>query len=101
MGSGQARAMQDTVLYEVFVRSHSSASHLHAGSLRASNSEEALLSARDLYTRRGEGGSLWVVCSADIITSSPDEQAVMFQGKEAKPFRHSSYYEVPEGVKNL
>ncbi|MEJ7704858.1 MAG: 1,2-phenylacetyl-CoA epoxidase subunit B [Geodermatophilaceae bacterium] len=35
--------------------------HVHVGSLHAADDEMALRHARDVYTRRNEGVSIWVV----------------------------------------
>ena len=48
-------------LYEVFVRSKQGLSHRHVGSLHAADDQMALENARDAYTRRSEGCSIWVV----------------------------------------
>lgn len=61
----------DWPLWEVFVRSRRGLSHTHAGSLHAPDAEMALRNARDLYTRRSEGVSIWVVPSTGITASSP------------------------------
>ena len=61
----------------------------------------ALRQARDLYTRRGEGVSIWVVPSAAITASSPDEKDSFFDPSADKPYRHPTFYEIPEGVKHL
>ena len=58
-------------LYEVFVRSRGGLDHKHVGSLHAADARMALEHARDLYTRRQEGVSLWVVRSTDITASDP------------------------------
>ena len=63
----------DWPLYEVFLRSKRGLNHVHVGSVHAPDAEMALRNARDLYTRRNEGVSIWVVASADITASSPDE----------------------------
>lgn len=65
-------------LYEVFVRSKQGLSHRHVGSLRAPDDEIALQHARDVYTRRNEGISIWVVRSELIKSSQPDEKAEFF-----------------------
>ena len=54
-------------LWEVFVRSAHGLAHKHVGSLHAPDAEMAMLNARDVYTRRNEGVSLWVVKSSDIV----------------------------------
>ena len=88
-------------LWEVFVRSRRGLSHTHVGSLRASDAHMALRNARDVYTRRQEGVSLWVVPASEIVASSPDEKDAFFDPAGDKPYRHPTFYEVPEGVKNL
>ena len=53
-------------LWEVFVRSKNGLEHRHSGSLHAADAEMALENARDVYTRRNEGVSIWVVASNNI-----------------------------------
>lgn len=88
-------------LWEVFVRSSRGLSHLHAGSLNAPDAEMAVRNARDLYTRRNEGVSIWVVRSSDITTSDPDAKGAFFESPRGKEYRHASYYTESEGVKHL
>ena len=52
---------RDWPLWEVFVRPRRGLSHQHVGSLHAPDAEMALRNARDVYTRRQEGVSIWVV----------------------------------------
>jgi ring-1,2-phenylacetyl-CoA epoxidase subunit PaaB len=61
----------------------------------------ALRNSRDLYTRRGEGVSIWVVPAASVSASSPDEKEPFFDPAADKVYRHPTFYNVPEGVKNL
>ena len=93
--------MKDWPLWEVFVRSRRGLSHVHAGSLHAPDAEMALRNARDLYTRRQEGVSIWVVRSADIEASTPDERDSFFDPAADKIYRHPTFYDVPEGVEHL
>lgn len=88
-------------LWEVFVRAKRGLAHQHVGSLHAADAELALHNARDLYTRREEGVSLWVVPSAQIVASSPSEKGSLFDPAADKPYRHPTFYEVPDGVKHL
>jgi len=88
-------------LWEVFVRSRRGLSHTHAGSLHAPDAQMALRNARDLYTRRAEGVSIWVVPSSAVTASSPDEKDPFFEPAGDKPYRHPTFYEIPEGVKHL
>ncbi|MDD9874570.1 MAG: 1,2-phenylacetyl-CoA epoxidase subunit B [Gammaproteobacteria bacterium] len=93
--------MNDTVLYEVFVRSHHAAGHQHVGSLRATGPEEALLHARDLYTRRNEGESLWVVRADAITASEPGQRHSLFKPAAGKGYRHPTAFPLHPGVKNM
>ncbi len=88
-------------LYEVFIRSRSGLSHKHAGSVHAADDEMALNHARDTYTRRMEGVSIWVVRSDQIIASDPEETSAFFEPAEDKVYRHPTFYEIPDGVENL
>ena len=71
--------VQNIQLWEVFIRSRNGLAHKHVGSLHATDAALALQAARDIYTRRGEGVSLWVVPSSAIVASSPDEQDPFFE----------------------
>lgn len=99
--AGAGAAAGDWPLWEVFVRSRRGLSHVHAGSLHAPDAAMALRNARDLYTRRQEGVSVWVVPSTAVTASSPDEKDPFFAPAADKPYRHPTFYELPEGVRNL
>jgi len=61
----------------------------------------ALEGARDVYTRRMEGVSLWVVPSAAITASDPGEAAALFEPAADKVYRHPTFYKVPDDVKHI
>ena len=88
-------------LWEVFVRPRRGLAHTHVGSLHAPDAEMALRNARDVYTRRQEGVSIWVVPTAEIVASSPDERDAFFAPAADKAYRHPTFYHVPEGVQHL
>ena len=88
-------------LWEVFVRSSHGLAHKHVGSLHAADAAMALHNARDVYTRRSEGASLWIVRASDIVASDPADRDALFGAAEDKPYRHPTHYVVPDGVKNL
>ncbi|WP_113703490.1 1,2-phenylacetyl-CoA epoxidase subunit PaaB [Nonomuraea lactucae] len=88
-------------LYEVFVRGKRGLNHVHVGSLRAADDETALRHARDLYTRRNEGVSIWVVRSYHITASSPDEKDPFFAPSGDKVYRHPTFYEIPDDVPHM
>lgn len=90
-----------TPLWEVFIRARNGLSHKHAGSIHATDAELALQAARDVYTRRGEGQSVWVVRSSDIIASDPVDKDMMFEPTASKIYRHPTFYEIPEDVGNM
>ncbi len=56
-------------LWEVFIRGQHGLNHRHVGSLHAPDAAMALKHARDVYTRRREGVSIWVVPSIRITAS--------------------------------
>lgn len=92
---------QVSPLWEVFVRPRRGLSHSHVGSLHAPDAEMALRNARDLYTRREEGVSIWVVPAADITASSPQEKDQFFAPAADKIYRHPTFYEMPEGAEHI
>lgn len=92
---------EENPLWEVFVRSRNGLSHAHVGSLHAPDATMALHNARDVYTRRGEGTSIWVVCSTDIHASDPDEKDALFDPALDKTFRQATFFQLPDEVKNL
>jgi ring-1,2-phenylacetyl-CoA epoxidase subunit PaaB len=96
-----APSRRDWPLWEVFVRARRGLSHGHVGSLHAPDAEMALRNARDLYTRRSEGVSIWVVPSAAITASSPDEKDAFFDPAADKVYRHPTFYEIPDEVQHL
>ncbi|HEY1490985.1 MAG TPA: 1,2-phenylacetyl-CoA epoxidase subunit PaaB [Steroidobacteraceae bacterium] len=92
---------QDWPLYEVFVRSRAGLEHKNVGSLHAADARMAIEAARDVYTRRLEGVSLWVVPSAQITASDPEEADALFEPARDKVYRHPTFYAIPDEVKNL
>ena len=88
-------------LFEVFVRAKRGLNHVHVGSLHAPDAEMALRNARDVYTRRNEGVSIWVVPAAAITASSPDEKDPFFAPSGDKVYRHPTFYSIPEDVPHL
>lgn len=93
--------MQELPLWEVFIRSSNGLAHRHVGSLHAADAEMAICNARDVYTRRNEGVSIWVVRSADIAASSPGDKEPLFEPSNDKVYRHPSFYEVPDEVGHM
>lgn len=74
---------------------------MHCGSLHAFDKEMALQNARDLYTRRGEGMALWVVPSAAIVASSPEDIGPFFEPANDKVYRHPTFYQIPDAIKHM
>jgi ring-1,2-phenylacetyl-CoA epoxidase subunit PaaB len=91
----------DWPLWEVFIRPRTGLSHRHCGSLHAIDAEMALQNARDVYARRGEGLSLWVVPSTAIVASDPRDSTTLFDPADSKIYRHPSFYDVPDDVGHM
>ena len=94
-------SQQQWPLFEIFVRARSGLSHRHVGSLHAADAQMAIDHARDLYTRRAEGVSIWAVASGDIVASDPAESTALFEPAKDKIYRHPTFYDVPDDVENL
>jgi ring-1,2-phenylacetyl-CoA epoxidase subunit PaaB len=88
-------------LWEVFIRSKQGLDHKHAGSLHAADAQMAIENARDVYTRRMEGVSIWVVESKYIHASNPDEAESLFDPANDKVYRHPTFYDLPDAVKYM
>jgi ring-1,2-phenylacetyl-CoA epoxidase subunit PaaB len=101
MSETEKLAATQGTLWEVFIQANSGIPHKHAGSLHAPDAEMALQAARDVYTRRSEGMSIWVVPAAAITASSPEDAGSFFEPANDKVYRHPTFYKVPEGVKYL
>jgi ring-1,2-phenylacetyl-CoA epoxidase subunit PaaB len=86
-------------LWEVFVRASRGLNHVHVGSVHAADAESATQAARDVYTRRKEGVSVWVVPSAQIHASDPHEKDAWFGGDH--PYRHPTFYDIPDEVGHM
>ena len=92
---------KDWPLWEVFIRAKGGLSHRHAGSVHAADAKMALEHARDTYTRRMEGVSLWVLPSAQIVASDPADAGPLFEPAEDKIYRHPTFYSIPSHVKHI
>ncbi len=86
------------MLFEVFIRSQHGVAHKHVGSLHA---EIAMNNARDIFTRRNEGISIWVVPSEAITASAPGDKQPLFDPAQTKVYRHPGFFKVPPEVKNI
>jgi ring-1,2-phenylacetyl-CoA epoxidase subunit PaaB len=91
----------DWPLWEVFIRSKQGLDHKHAGSLHATDAQMAIENARDVYTRRMEGVSIWVVESKYIHASNPDEASSLYEPAEDKIYRHPTFYDLPDEVGHM
>jgi ring-1,2-phenylacetyl-CoA epoxidase subunit PaaB len=94
-------ARHEWPLWEVFIRSKSGLDHKHCGSLHAADAPMAIQMARDVYTRRLEGTSIWVVSSDQITASDPDTRDMSFEPAQDKVYRHPSFYTLPSDVDQM
>jgi len=92
---------RDWPLYEIFIRARTGLDHKHVGSLHATDAQMAIEHARDLYTRRQEGVSIWAVRSSDIVASDPADADALFEPARDKIYRHPTFYDIPDEVKTL
>ena len=88
-------------LWEIFIQAKPGIAYKHQGSLHAPDAAMAIQNARDVYTRRSEGISIWVVEAKHISSSEPGEEGPMFDPANDKVYRHPTFYELPEGVKYI
>ena len=104
-GSPEAKSAEDLraewPLWEVFIRSKAGLDHKHAGSLHAADAQMAIENARDVYTRRNEGISIWVVESTNIHASDPDDQSALYDPANDKVYRHPTFYDIPDGISHM
>jgi len=88
-------------LWEVFIRAKQGLNHKHVGSLHATDAQMAIENARDVYTRRQEGVSIWVVESKYLHASEPMEQESLFEPANDKVYRHPTFYDLPEELNHM
>jgi ring-1,2-phenylacetyl-CoA epoxidase subunit PaaB len=100
-GTSSVISESEFPLWEVFIRSKQGLDHKHVGSLHAADVAMAMENARDVYTRRMEGVSIWVVESKYIHASNPDEAQSLFEPSMDKVYRHPTFYELPDEVGHM
>jgi ring-1,2-phenylacetyl-CoA epoxidase subunit PaaB len=88
-------------LWEVFTQKKTGLPHEHAGSVRAPDKEMALTNARDVYSRRNEAVSLWVVPADEIAATTPSDSGPFFDPANDKVYRNPNFYKTPEGIKQV
>jgi ring-1,2-phenylacetyl-CoA epoxidase subunit PaaB len=57
--------------------------------------------ARDVYTRRNEGVSIWVIESEHITASDPVDKDSFFEPAADKVYRHPTFYQLPDEVNHM
>lgn len=87
--------------WEVFMQSRPGANYTHQGSVHASDKKMALQNARDTYSRRGEGTSIWVVPTSEIVASGTEDAEMFFDPANDKIYRQATFYQMPEGAKQI
>jgi ring-1,2-phenylacetyl-CoA epoxidase subunit PaaB len=93
--------MNDWPLFEIFIRSKNGLNHKHVGSLHAADAQMAIQNARDVYTRRNEGISIWVVEAKFITASNPEDSDALFDPAQDKIYRHPTFYDLPVELKHM
>ena len=104
INSAQRSVVADSAswpLWEIFIRSKQGLDHKHAGSLHAADAAMAIENARDVYTRRMEGVSIWAVESKYIHASNPDEAESFYEPATDKIYRHPTFYVLPDETTHM
>ena len=87
--------------WEGFIKSKQGLDHKHGGSLHAADAKTGIGNARDVYTRRMEGVSIWVVESKYIHATNPDESQSWFDPANDKVYRHPTFYDLPDELRYM
>jgi ring-1,2-phenylacetyl-CoA epoxidase subunit PaaB len=61
----------------------------------------AINNARDVYTRRNEGVSVWAVEARHIAASLPSDKGPLFEPANSKVYRHPTFFPMPDAVKHI
>jgi ring-1,2-phenylacetyl-CoA epoxidase subunit PaaB len=93
--------MKEWPLWEIFIRSQHGLAHRHVGSLHAADAAMAIKNARDVYTRRNEGVSIWAVRSADVVASARATRSRCSSPQTTRYTRHPTFFPMPDEVKHL
>lgn len=101
MSTSKKTIQKNWPLWEIFVRSKNGLEHRHFGSLHAADAEMALENARDVYTRRMEGVSIWVIESKNITASNPKDSEELFDPAADKIYRHPTFYDLPDELEHM
>ena len=99
--NNEQKTRREWPLWEIFIRSQHGLAHKHVGSLHAVDGASAVQHARDVYTRRNEGVSIWVVRAADVLASSPGDKEALFDAAQSKVYRHPTFFPMPDGVEHI
>lgn len=99
--STEKKPQAEWPLWEIFIRSKQGLDHKHVGSLHAADAQMAIENGRDVYTRRQEGLSIWVVESKYIHASNPDEAESFYEPANDKVYRHPTFYDLPDEVGHM
>ena len=99
--TGEDREKAAWPLWEIFIRSKQGLDHKHVGSLHAADAAMAIENARDVYTRRQEGVSIWVVESKYVHASNPDDAESFYEPANDKVYRHPTFYDLPDELKHM
>ena len=104
-GGSTAASSSDTKpewpLWEIFIRSKQGLDPKHVGSLHAADAAMAIENARDVYTRRQEGISIWVVESKYIHATNPEEAESLYDPANDKVYRYPTFYDLPDEVGHM
>ncbi|RYY99080.1 MAG: 1,2-phenylacetyl-CoA epoxidase subunit B [Chitinophagaceae bacterium] len=101
LSPGAGSGVRSWPLWEIFIRSKQGLDHKHVGSLHAADAAMAIENARDVYTRRQEGVSIWAVESKFIHASNPDDAESFYEPAADKVYRHPTFYDLPDELTHM
>jgi len=80
-------------VYHVFHQAGDGDAHESVGTVHAPDHEMALMMARDVFVRRFDCVSLWVVREDYIHSTNPAENEILFNPALDKTYRYPGYYQ--------
>ena len=69
--------------------------------MNATEEKREMDNERENKKRGREGGRDWVGSKDRRVDSDPAETSAFFEPAKDKIYRHPTFYEIPDGVKNL
>lgn len=98
--AGEEHTSSHLITWEVFHQEKRGKQVTHVGIVHASNSEMALVMAKEVFGRRGKTTNLWVAKTSDVYTFSSDDEEI-FETTPEKYFREPAAYKVRDRIEKF